>query len=231
MGQDSLLDSAYGIVGAGDHSGDRWIEHVEIIVAVANGETLVGTEFVDCGHFLETAALLESSVTEAEVNGVPLPAKARIGGCEGSDTINDPVHLFTGAGDDAGRIAARFDPQGAGVLFNFFANGGQDLARAFEEALNLLFAAFVPAGVRQPATEIIGEIDFPFACYDEIGEKRETTFDEAIDHLSHGAPCIDAPNDLPGFPEFPDEGEEIRWNRRARGRIVEGPVEIEGKDA
>ena len=67
------VDLWHGVGGAGDHAGVGGIEHVEVVVAIADGKAIRSREVVKPCHFREAATFVEIAVTEAQVDRVALP--------------------------------------------------------------------------------------------------------------------------------------------------------------
>ena len=169
-------------------------------------------------------------MAEAEVDGIPLPAEIWHGGDEWGDALYDPFHFLLRARDEAGGLAFYLDVLGAGVFFNFFADGGEGLFCLFKEFMDVFLAAVVPWLVGEKASEGVWEIDFPLAGDDPVWDEGEMALDEAVKDLGHGAASIDAPDGVSRVTEAADGLEKLGGYGWGFCGVVQGAIEVEGED-
>ena len=67
-GGDFCMDLRHRVGRAGGHAGVGGVEHVEVVVSVADGEAVGGRKLVNFGDFSKTAAFVEITVPEAQVD-------------------------------------------------------------------------------------------------------------------------------------------------------------------
>ena len=209
--------------------GDVCVEHGEIVVVVTCGEDAVGADAQLAAELLEDAAFVILDVAEAEVDGVALISHEWKLGGERVDELDDAIHLWVVACDDAGGLVLVFDPLCAGVLVNVGAHLFEETAVVAEEAGVLSVAVFVPVAEVDPAVEARGFVEFALFDAEEIGHDGHGVLGDSGDGLEEAATCVDGP-DGTLIPQGVEYGEQGGIDHRLGGGVDECAVEVEAEE-